>query len=69
MGIKENENRWQRIWNVTNARAAEWRRKHGRHGLSAEMWNNLWERVRDELYGVAWACEEAHSAARRVTWA
>jgi hypothetical protein len=57
------ENRWLHIWNVTNIRAREWARRHHNKPMHAVEWNALWERVRDELYGVAWACDQDRSPA------
>ena len=57
------EGRWMRIWNETNMRARAWSRKHHGSTMNAMSWNALWERVRDELYGVAWACERARGFA------
>ena len=58
-------NKWQRIWAETNIKAREWERTHKRHGMSAIMWNALWERVRDEIFGESWACESDREFAQK----
>ena len=59
---KQDQDWIQRVWNETQIRASRWSRKHHR-GISPEYWNTLWERVHDELYGVAWACERRRTFA------
>ena len=64
---QERSSDWyDRVWKATEAAAREWKRRHGGRRMSAICWNALWERVRDGLYGVAWACESRRSHAARV---
>lgn len=63
------ENIWTRIYNVTNARAQAWSRKHKGNKLNNVSWLALWERVRDELAPSAgWAVERRRSYAAVTTW-
>lgn len=58
------EDRFTRIWNVTRMRAVQWSRRHRGATLNDISWNALWEKVRDELYGAAWACDERRGLAQ-----
>ena len=56
--------RWTLVWNETNRRARAWGRAH-RNTLNSMSWNALFERVRDELLGVAWAATARREYARK----
>ena len=60
----EDQDRFTRIWNETRIRAAAWSRKHRGATINNISWNALWERVRDELYGPAWACDRRRGFAQ-----
>ena len=61
---------YTQIWNVTNARAAEWSRKHHGYSMNSMSWNALWERVRDELAPrLAWAVERRRTLATVTAYA
>ena len=56
---------WTLVWNETNRRANAWGRAH-RSRMGNVSWNALFEKVRDELLGVAWAVKERRECARRL---
>lgn len=58
------QGKYQRIWMETELRAKAWSKKHRGNEMNPVCWNALWERVRDELYGTAWACERSRGFAK-----
>ena len=55
-----------RVYNETMIREKQWSRAHRNREMSAVQWNSLWERVRNELYGERWACDQARSCAKEM---
>lgn len=58
-----------RVYNETCIREKKWSRAHHGREMNPVSWNALWERVRNELYGEQWACNEKRGYAREVVMA
>lgn len=69
-GTKERPHDWyDRVFLIVTAKEREYRRTHGGRRMGAISWNALWERVRDELYVAAWACERQRAFAVKMAYA
>lgn len=55
-----------RVYYATEAKALEYRRAHHGNKMSPVCWTALWEKIRQEVCGTAWACERQRGYATRV---